>query len=68
MLRDGNLILTDKNSSQTFWSSGTSGNIGAILLVQDDGNLVIKTMSDAIVWSSNSKSNCKGDFVYKPKS
>jgi hypothetical protein len=60
MLSDGNLILTDKNFSQTFWSTGTSGNTGAILLVQDDGNLVIKTISGALVWSSNSKSNCTG--------
>ena len=40
MQTDGNLVLYD-TSNQARWASGTSGQIGAFLEVQNDGNVVI---------------------------
>ena len=40
MQTDGNLVLYD-TSGQPHWESNTSGNPGAFLNVQDDGNLVV---------------------------
>lgn len=40
---DGNLVLTDTHTEQPTWESGTCGNPGARLIMQLDGNLVLRT-------------------------
>jgi hypothetical protein len=41
MQHDGNLVLYDY-AGQPKWDSGTSGQSGSYLIVQDDGNVVIE--------------------------
>lgn len=69
---DGNLVLTKKNGA-VLWSSNTSGNSGAVLALQNDGNLVVyKTMPlnsssgalfGAVLWSSNTAGQGAMDLV-----
>lgn len=47
---DGNLVYYKKK--KLIWSSETKGNIGAILIMQSDGNLVIYTTDMKAIWSS----------------
>ncbi len=52
MQNDGNLVMYNKTTPT--WASGTSGNVGAYLKVQNDNNLVIVRRSDArVLWASN---------------
>jgi hypothetical protein len=44
--------ITEQNMS-VMWASNTSGNPGAILDVQNDGNVVIKTANNRVIWSTN---------------
>jgi hypothetical protein len=41
MQGDGNLVLSLEGSGKPVWDSGTAGNPGSFLVIQDDGNLVI---------------------------
>ncbi len=52
--------LAHKLLIKCLWNWPWTGTIGAYLLLQDDGNLVIKNTSGSIVWSSNTNSNCTG--------
>ncbi|GAB3696062.1 DUF4241 domain-containing protein [Saccharopolyspora tripterygii] len=49
LLDDGDLVLYDRRG-QVVWSTDTSGNPGAGLLVGDDG-LELRTTDDVVVWS-----------------
>lgn len=51
MLSDGNLVLHGTNYLP-IWSTGTAGNPGAELTLQNDGVAVIKDAGGAVVWSS----------------
>jgi hypothetical protein len=44
-----------KSTGEAVWSTGTSGtsNYNSRLVVQNDGNLVIYTPSNAPIWASN---------------
>jgi len=53
MQTDGNLVLYD-TSGQARWESKTSGNPGAFLNVQDDGNLVVYRAGSATETANNS--------------
>lgn len=59
MQADGNLVLyrpTDvwgNPNPSAVWASNTSSYPGALLKVQNDGNLVIYNTSNSAVWSSN---------------
>lgn len=50
---DGNLRLFDDDNREK-WSSGTGGkgNAGSLLIVQDNGDVVIKS-NDNTIWSTN---------------
>ena len=54
MRRDGNLVLSRRRGRrlQRVWSSRTSGNPGARLVMQEDGNLVIYDSGGSPLWSS----------------
>ncbi len=49
---DGNLVEYTQNPTFACWSSGTHGLGAAVVTMQNDGNLVMKTASGEIVWSS----------------
>lgn len=50
MQTDGNLVLYSDGVAT--WSSGTVGNPGARVMLQDDRNVVIYSASDAVLWAS----------------
>lgn len=54
---DGNLVVYWKNAVNTnkhpVWSSNTSGNPGATIDVQNDGNVVIKRANGQVIWQTN---------------
>ncbi len=50
---DGNLVLRDTSTSDALWASGTAGDGGTEVDLQDDGNLVIYTDSGDPVWASD---------------
>lgn len=50
---DGNLVAYENNTGFAMWSSKTSGNPGATLTVQNDGNVVIKNAAGVVKWSTN---------------
>jgi len=52
MQTDGNLVLYD-TAGQAHWNSGTEGNPGAFLNVQDDGNLVVYRAGSATETADN---------------
>jgi hypothetical protein len=50
---DGNLVLYRRNA-RVVWSTGTWSAGPSTLVVQDDGNVVLRRDSDrAIVWATN---------------
>lgn len=52
MQTDGNLVVVNP-SNQAVWHSGTYGNTGAVLALQEDGNLVIYTQAmDRALWQT----------------
>lgn len=51
MLGDGNLVLHGTNYLP-IWSTGTAGNPGAELTLQNDGVAVIRNAANVVVWSS----------------
>ena len=53
MQGDGNFALYDLGGKYV-WDSGTQGNPGARLIVQDDGQLVIYRGDGSAIWSSRS--------------
>jgi len=62
MQADGNLVLLRKSSRVTgsfypVWSTNTSGNPGARLQVQDDGNVVLVAPGERAIWSTNTQGN-----------
>lgn len=50
---DGNLVLRDWQTRESFWSSGTHGQGGTRLNLQSDSNLVLYTDTGDAVWASN---------------
>jgi hypothetical protein len=56
LLKDGNLVIFDKTTWKTVWSTstGSSTRTGILkLAMQNDGNLVIYDSAGAPVWASN---------------
>jgi hypothetical protein len=55
MQSDGNLVLYGGNREAGFavWDSKTSGNPGAFLRVQDDGNAVVYSKAGVPLWASS---------------
>ena len=53
MQHDGNFVIydLDQNPVVPLWATHTDGNSGAYLNVQSDGNLVIYSASNAVLWS-----------------
>ena len=53
MQLDGNFVVYDLDQTPEYavWSTQTSGNSGAYLNVQDDGNMVIYSSTNAVLWS-----------------
>jgi len=53
MQPDGNFVVYDLQEGFAIpvWSTNTAGNPGAYLNVQDDGNMVIYSASNAVLWS-----------------
>ena len=55
MTLDGNFVIYNRQN-QPKWSTGTYGNPGAFLVLQDDGNLVVYDSHQNAKWSANTKS------------
>jgi hypothetical protein len=51
MQTDGNLVLYNNNQGNPIWASNTTGNVGAYLDVQSDGNLVVYSGSHVPLWN-----------------
>ena len=51
MQYDGNFVVYDLEHGTPVWSTHTDGNPGAYLNVQGDGNLVIYSATNAVLWS-----------------
>lgn len=49
MQMDGNFVLYD--GSTPYWSTDTHVNYGAYLVVQNDGNIVVYSLSGSVLWS-----------------
>jgi CubicO group peptidase (beta-lactamase class C family) len=49
MQADGNLVISDARGMPE-WASNTGGNPGAYAFVTDDGNLVIFSAADQVIW------------------
>jgi Trypsin len=56
MLYDGNFGLFNGNALK--WESKTSGNHGAYIVMQSDGNLVIYKEDSTILWASHTVTPC----------
>ena len=52
MQTDGNLVVYLVAQGDPLWSTGTSGNPGAVAAMQNDGNLVVYTESGSALWAS----------------
>jgi hypothetical protein len=52
MQGDGNLVVYSSSGSP-LWSSGTSGNPGASLVLSDNGNLAVETTSGTSAWTAS---------------
>ncbi|MGX4733670.1 hypothetical protein [Kitasatospora griseola] len=57
MQYDGNLVLHRNSDNVAIWASGTDGNSGATLKVQDDGNVVVYRTDGSAAWASNTNGN-----------
>jgi hypothetical protein len=53
MQEDGNFVIydTEQNPPVPLWATNTHGNPGAYLSVQGDGNLVVYSASNGVLWS-----------------
>ena len=52
-------VLYDKSNNQSFWSSNTSGNPDASLILQNDGNLIVQAkLTNNTIWSSDNPTGC----------
>lgn len=65
---DGNLVLYPPGGGDSPWASGTTGNPGAYLSVQNDGNMVVYSSSGSALWSTSSEtylgsSLCSGEHM-----
>jgi hypothetical protein len=52
MQGDGNLVLVDHVSGQSYWASNTAGHPGAFFSVQKGGNLLVQNADGAVQWAS----------------
>src|SRR5690242_20749332 len=52
MQGDGNFVLYDA-AGVPYWATGTWGNPGAWIILQDDGNLVVYAQNGAPLWAPN---------------
>lgn len=55
--KDGNFVSYRGNNA--VWSTKTNGDGGAVIRMQNDGNLVMYTPPGQAVWSTNSVSKCR---------
>lgn len=62
---DGNLVLRDWNTRNSLWSSGTHGDDGVQLVLQDDGNLVLYTASQDAVWATNTNGSNASQLILR---
>jgi hypothetical protein len=49
---DGDALVAGSPTSRAGWHSGTAGNPGAVLVLQDDGNLVVYRANGTAAWAS----------------
>ncbi|MFF7637460.1 glycoside hydrolase domain-containing protein [Kitasatospora sp. NPDC008050] len=70
MQSDGNLVAYAKvggtGPGPAMWSSKTSGNPGAYLVLQWDGNLVLDSAGGTQLWSSTTGGNPKDSLTVQP--
>jgi len=50
---DGNLVIPDEGAAVR-WESGTAGNPESVLILRDDGILVIQAPDGTVVWRAPS--------------
>jgi len=51
MQGDGNFVIYDLEQNAPLWATNTPGNDGAVLHLQGDGNIVVVSASNAVLWS-----------------
>jgi hypothetical protein len=51
MQSDGNLVIYDQRGKDV-WASGTFGNDGASLAIEDEGCLVISSAKSQVLWQA----------------
>jgi hypothetical protein len=52
MQTDGNLVVYEPGGAQDVFNSGTHGNDGAYLAVQNDGNVVVYNSANSSLWAT----------------
>jgi len=65
---DGNVVLSDVETGRVHWSTGTANSNGVApyhLVLQKDGNLVLKDSRSEIYWSSNTSNIGSGPWRLK---
>ena len=55
---DGNLVIYSQKLDSVFWASSVFTLYGASMILQDDGNLVIRNNSDSIIWETFTSLSC----------
>jgi hypothetical protein len=50
---DGNFVIQNALAQQPVWASNTQGQVDDYLVQQNDGNLVLYSQNNGILWSSN---------------
>ena len=56
MQEDGNLVITSSADPEVLWQTGTGGHPGSELVMEDDGNLLVKSLPPDL-WESGTSGN-----------
>ncbi len=53
--KGGSLVLYNKQTRKILWSVGFEGSGASLLIVQDDGNIVLSRPDGIVIWASDSR-------------
>ncbi|BFU47312.1 hypothetical protein [Krasilnikovia sp. MM14-A1004] len=57
---NGNLVISDRSTGRTSWSTNTANSGATRMKFQTDGNLVLYKANGVAVWSSKTNNKCTG--------